>query len=448
MMIRRTRTIYILAIVIATVIILHLLNPADSVQYHSQIIRSFKQQISSINPFSSHELSESGGYIIKPNNVQFKFTNPKQRSTEPKHIILENAKRYKELLSQPINEPKDATLMRPPSNFATYKRANATLLALVKNQEAAAIGASLRQIHNRFNSKFKYPITLLNDKPFTDNFIRKMSRYIPEEIEVEYVTIPKQLWDKPDNIDLKRETHEMDLMEKHDIAYAKKQSYHNMCRFYSGNIYNVPELQKYKYYWRIEPGINYFTDINYDVFRYLEDTGKIYGFTISLYDIEESIKTLWPETLNYLNKDNNYKYIDTNGSFQWLVEDLQNPQKNKVAGGYSTCHFWSNFEIADMDFFRGDAYNNWFKYLDSTGKFYYERWGDAPVHSIGVSLFADKKKIHWFRDIGYFHDPYFNCPNTPTSQNCEIGKFSLWEHLNKENCLMNWVDYEMTPNVY
>ena len=33
---------------------------------------------------------------------------------------------------------------------------------------------------------------------------------------------------------------------------------------------------------------------------------------------------------------------------------------------------WSNFEIADMDFWRGPAYTAFFKYLDSTGGFYYE----------------------------------------------------------------------------
>lgn len=33
---------------------------------------------------------------------------------------------------------------------------------------------------------------------------------------------------------------------------------------------------------------------------------------------------------------------------------------------------WSNFEIADMDFWRGEAYTKFFEYLDSKGGFYYE----------------------------------------------------------------------------
>lgn len=33
---------------------------------------------------------------------------------------------------------------------------------------------------------------------------------------------------------------------------------------------------------------------------------------------------------------------------------------------------WSNFEIADMDFWRSPAYQRYFDYLDAQGGFYYE----------------------------------------------------------------------------
>jgi alpha 1,2-mannosyltransferase len=43
------------------------------------------------------------------------------------------------------------------------------------------------------------------------------------------------------------------------------------------------------------------------------------------------------------------------------------------------CHYWSNFEIADLRWFRSPEYIAYFDYLDKVGGFYYERWGDAPV---------------------------------------------------------------------
>ena len=40
----------------------------------------------------------------------------------------------------------------------------------------------------------------------------------------------------------------------------------------------------------------------------------------------------------------------------------------------------SSFEIADMDFWRGEAYTKYFEHLDSQGGFYYE----ASLLQIGV----------------------------------------------------------------
>lgn len=71
---------------------------------------------------------------------------------------------------------------------------------------------------------------------------------------------------------------------------------------------------------------------------------------------------------------------------------------------------WSNFEIGDLDLWRGEAYRKFFDFLDEKGGFYYERWGDAPVHSIGAALFARKDQIHFFNDIGYRHEPFQHCP--------------------------------------
>lgn len=40
---------------------------------------------------------------------------------------------------------------------------------------------------------------------------------------------------------------------------------------------------------------------------------------------------------------------------------------------WNLCHYWNNFEIADLDFFRSKEYREFFDYLDPKGGFYYER---------------------------------------------------------------------------
>lgn len=81
-----------------------------------------------------------------------------------------------------------------------------------------------------------------------------------------------------------------------------------------------------------------------------------------------------------------------------------------LTAGLARLHFWSNFEIARLDFWRSPAYRAYFDYLDQAGGFFYERWGDAPVHSIAVALFMRPDEVEFFQDIGYRHEPFQHCP--------------------------------------
>ena len=184
------------------------------------------------------------------------------------------------------------------------------------------------------------------------------------------------------------------MLEEQGIQYGPKVSYHQMCRWNSGMFYKHPALKDIRYYWRVEPKVHFFCDVDYDVFRYMQDHNKTYGFTINLYDAPQSIPSLWPETKRFIAA--HPEYLHENNARDWVEDSKRRPDHNIQAHGYSTCHFWTNFEIADMEFWRSKAYEDYFEHLDRAGGFFYERWGDAPVHSIALGLFEDKRKIHWY----------------------------------------------------
>ncbi|PPQ82033.1 hypothetical protein CVT24_009909, partial [Panaeolus cyanescens] len=83
----------------------------------------------------------------------------------------------------------------------------------------------------------------------------------------------------------------------------------------------------------------------------------------------------------------------------WIDETKATENRNKMVADNIIYGVWSNFEIANMEFWRGPAYTDFFEYLESQGGFYYERWGDAPVHSIAAALFASKDQIQFFDEI-------------------------------------------------
>jgi alpha 1,2-mannosyltransferase len=63
-----------------------------------------------------------------------------------------------------------------------------------------------------------------------------------------------------------------------------------------------------------------------------------------------------------------------------------------------------------LDWLRSKEYLDYFNALDRQGGFYYERWGDAPIHSIAAGLLLKKEQLHFWEEIAYFHMPFTHCP--------------------------------------
>ncbi|KAH9971818.1 glycosyl transferase [Lactifluus volemus] len=281
---------------------------------------------------------------------------------------------------------------------ALRHRANATLLMLARNSDVDGAVRSVREVEDRFNRKHRYPWVFLNEQSFSDDFIRRVS--IIASGTVYFGKIPDEHWYQPSWINETKAQEERQKMEQEGVIYGGSLSYRNMCRFNSGFFFRHPLLQDFRYYWRVEPDIHIHCDVNFDPFVYMHENNKTYGFTITMYEFQRTIESLWTTVSDFIIQ--NTDYVAKDHAIAFLSDN------NAVT--YNLCHFWSNFEIGDMDFWRGEAYMAFFDYLDRTGGFYYERWGDAPVHSIAAALFAGKSRIHFFREIGYEHNPYTHCP--------------------------------------
>lgn len=320
------------------------------------------------------------------------------------------------------------------NNQKSDKKVRAALISLVRNEELEGIISSMKQLEETFNSKFGYDWIFFNDKPFTKQFKQETSAATKSKCK--YVHLPSSEWNEPSWID-KQKAEDMSraMAKEHNVQYADMSSYHRMCRWNSGPFFMNQALVNYDYYWRVEPNVNYYCSIDYDVFAYMQDNNKDYGFVLNLYDSPHTIKTLWPTTVDFFQKFP--QYLHPHNARQWLIQDSRKDH-NDYTGGYSTCHFWSNFEIGRLDFFRSKQYQQYFEYLDKAGGFFYERWGDAPVHSIALALMTDKSRIHWFKDIGYNHVGYSNCHSSNKCRGCVPGRFTHWDELNTENCMAEW----------
>lgn len=289
---------------------------------------------------------------------------------------------------------------------------NATLVMLVRNSELEGALQSMRSLEDRFNKDYRYPWVFLNEVPFDEDFKERTT--LMASSKTYYELIPESDWEPPSYISESKIEENIQESIKNGIIYGFSRAYRNMCHFNSGFFYKQKRLLNYDWYFRVEPDVEYMCDFQYDPFTFLRQNEKQYGFVIAIHEYENTIPTLWQTVENFmkeypqhLHKNNSIKFITSKEN---SLNQGQNAVNTKT--DYNGCHFWSNFEIGNLNFFRGDAYEAYFNYLDKAGGFYYERWGDAPVHSIGLSLLMDKAEIHHFEDIGYYHVPYMACPTS------------------------------------
>jgi hypothetical protein len=144
----------------------------------------------------------------------------------------------------------------------------------------------------------------------------------------------------------------------------------------------------------------------------MRDNNLKYGFNMNILDDARSFPSLWSRTRAFASA--NPHLIHPESDLNWLLDPHNGNE-------YNNCQFFSNFEIGNLNFWRGEANEKYFEWIDKGGGFYYERFGDAPVHTLSVAMFVPKSEIWFFRDIGYQHDINDHCPPHSDSQcSCEL----------------------------
>ena len=132
----------------------------------------------------------------------------------------------------------------------------------------------------------------------------------------------------------------------------------------------------------------------------MEQHNKTYGFVIAIKELVETVpnlfryasaykrqnnfksKGLWEMFLKEQPKEEKPKPVESPQSLPDEVLQMDPVEKEELpevdpegmeGETYNMCHFWSNFEIARLDFFRSKEYEDFFNMMDRSGGFWAER---------------------------------------------------------------------------
>jgi len=304
-------------------------------------------------------------------------------------------------------------------------RTNAVIFMLVAPDRIHQATIALLNVENRFNRRLQYPYVLFTASEEEDAMIGEDERRKIEWItqgRAKFAILTKESWDVPDFYDKARVEASF-----HNIGFSS--GYRSMCRFYSGFFWKHPALAKYDWLWRLDTDIEFHCDIPYDPIERMIEANALYGFVQVNEDqvwVQPSLATNVSEFLfNYYSSHSSASDVSVHraGSFPAVPQDVNhgfvwNGKEgiDKALRGEAGSEEWTrscmynNFEISHRSLWESEIYTAFFEHLDKAGGFFYERWGDSPIHSFGVAMALRKDQAMQFRDLGYQHQGWeFEC---------------------------------------
>jgi alpha 1,2-mannosyltransferase len=270
---------------------------------------------------------------------------------------------------------------------------------LTRQSRVPRMCTALRLLRENFIEQFpRYPVLVFHDDLLSadEDYLRSKCFQLPR-VKLLFVRIelkvPKQL------------TRRKVFIPKKTFCDPLVSSigYRHMCRFHSHGVHkfirelqpklfpDLPRTSSDFFVWRLDDDSLLTAPIGYDIFQFMRMNKKLYGFVSLIKDDPKCVMGLWETSRKYFQRVSAHSFNFSSS----LLSQWPDP-----------IVFYNNFEVSHFSLWTHPLWEAFRDYLEQTGGIYTLRWGDAPIHTIGVSALLSRGQIHKFSDVGYSHLPF------------------------------------------
>ncbi|KAJ6550164.1 nucleotide-diphospho-sugar transferase [Mycena capillaripes] len=182
-------------------------------------------------------------------------------------------------------------------------------------------------------------------------------------------------------------------------------AYHHMCAFFSYKIFSHPRIKDLTYYLRLDDDSYVREPACFDPFQYMHVNNKSYAFRHESPDMGWVTEGMWPFVSNYAKRHPAVESTLDRNNWEWAPNRFW---PNNFGEAENFPSYETNFDLVKVPRFRTPEMTAFLEELASDPtRFYWHRWGDAPVRLAQVYMFLDvAKEVHGMCEIPYAHKDY------------------------------------------
>jgi len=276
----------------------------------------------------------------------------------------------------------------------------AVILYLVTHRRSSELVESLRSVQVNLTTG-NWPIILIHSGDFDDDdrkttLLSEVRQSSSSQAFVDRLEFIRANFTLPPGVE-----HDVDVLDP--VFRHVWPGYHQMCAFYSYQIFELPRLRDVTYYMRLDSDSYINARSCFDPFERMHTRNLHYAYKQTGADPGFVIRGMWTLIDDYAREhpamevqlEQNQWHWPGSRNKEWFSEE-----KDEPIGSYH-----NSFEVVRLDAFRRKDVKAWFDELQSVPeRFYKYRWGDAPLRYATVNMHFDMQtEVGHFCDMPYFH---------------------------------------------
>lgn len=280
---------------------------------------------------------------------------------------------------------------------------NAAIFILTQNtaERKVYLKTCLYFLFRNFNKKHNYPIIILHEGDYNENSQKEIIQSVREDHRhlIKFRELDKEDFKVPKHLD---QAKIKSLIALQPVPYWRNLKYRLMCYFWVKHFFKYAE--DYDYVMRLDDDSIIEEPIKDDLFQLAISRDLVYLSNIihidcglCNYGMKELFQKLMPEAKDTINNglfvsatlSAGSTYFDRFKTLQSILEGKECTQTEFVT--HMPLMYYNNFFITSTKFWKRSDVQALINKIDEHGGIFYYRYGDAPIHTIIVTLLEPNK---------------------------------------------------------